>query len=282
MSDVINVGLYGGKGLFGGKETPLEASVIYCDKYETCSYYQNNQCLNVRAPFSSGCKFGSVSDIKGYTSRASKYGEFRSKWRNHEKYSKLNYPSSKLGLIGDLVVFPYPYLRIKKLENGSLAIENPSIGSSIAYIDFNQFTAEFINKLCVFRPQAMFGGTITDYQAKIVPLFLTHLKEVLPQRYEELKGLNANIDSRIDYVGRKALIKTINPSHVTYNSRSYPQFNEKWYWDGEILKYIEGYTKDFNVTKDYEIAEIKIKPSDKSIVTISSNEQVSEKTVFID
>ena len=28
----ISVTLYGGKGLFGGKETPLEAELIFCDR----------------------------------------------------------------------------------------------------------------------------------------------------------------------------------------------------------------------------------------------------------
>ena len=34
----INVDLYGGKGLFGGRETPLEAEEIFCDRFEQCTY----------------------------------------------------------------------------------------------------------------------------------------------------------------------------------------------------------------------------------------------------
>ena len=70
--EVINVGLYGGKSIFGGKETPLEASIISCDKHEKCSFYENGTCLKVRSFGSNGCKFGNVNTVRGYTSRAKK------------------------------------------------------------------------------------------------------------------------------------------------------------------------------------------------------------------
>jgi len=126
------------------------------------------------------------------------------------------------------------------------------------------------------------GGVITDYQNKIVPLFLAHLKEVMPDKYEELGKENQELIKEVNYVGRKALLKTIAPSDIFYESSSYPQFNEKWYWDGEFLTYSSGHVSSFNITKNYAIAEIKITPSDKSIITISSNEQVTNETVFID
>jgi hypothetical protein len=280
---IVNVNLYGGKSIFGGKETPLEASIVYCDRYETCSYFKNNQCLDVRAPFSSGCKYGKVRNITGYTSRAKKYYDFEREWKNHEKYSKLKYPPGKLGVIGDEVILPYPHIYIKENEYGSLTIEGPLLFSNkIAFIDINKFTAGFINKLCTFRPQAMMGGEITSYQRETVPLFLAHLKEVMPDKYAEVKSKYPGLVKGINYVGRRALLNTIKPSHVFYKSRQYPQFNEDWYWDGELLRYSNGYVHDFNVTKDYEAIEIKIKPSEKSVITISNNEQVTDGTVFID
>jgi len=281
--EIINVNLYGGKGIFGGRETQLEASIVYCDRHEMCSYFKNNQCLNVRAPFSSGCKYGKVSNITGYTSRDNKYYEFKKKWESHEKYNKLKYPPNKLGIIGDVIVLPYPHIYIKETENGNLVIEGPMLFSnSIAFVDKSKFTTEFINELCAFRPRAIMGGEITSYQRETVPLFLAHLKEVLPEKYAEIKSKSPEIANEINYVGRRALLKTINPSFVFYQSRQYPQFDEKWYWDGEILTYSSGYTQEFRVTKHYEVLEIKIKPSDKSIITISNNEQVTENTVFVD
>ncbi len=281
-NDVINVGLYGGKGIFGGREKPLEASVISCDKYKQCSFYQNNQCLAVRAPFGDGCKFGSTSTIRGYTSRAMKYGEFKRKWREHEHYNKLSHPPNKLGVIGDQVVFPYPYVRIKETEHGRIEIEDPGFGNSSSYIDQDKFTADLIYRICAFRPQAMMGGEIRNYQKKTVPLFLAHLEEVLPKKYESFIKAYPKFAKKIDYVGRKALLKTIKPSMVYKKSDSYPDINSEWYWDGEFLTYKGGYVSSFSVITDYEIEQIKLKPSDKTFVNITNNDQVDKNTIFID
>lgn len=126
------------------------------------------------------------------------------------------------------------------------------------------------------------GGTITDYQKKTVPLFLAHLKEILPEKYTEFVSKYKEYDKEVDYVGRKALLTTIKPSTVYYTSRDYPKFNEQWCWDGEYLSYEKGYVSSFSVTDDYEVEKIIIKPSDKSIIKVTNNDQVSDKTVFID
>lgn len=276
---VINVGLYGGKSIFTNQETPLRAEIIYCDKFNNCSYYKNCQCLNVTAPFSNRCKYGRISVIYGYTSRAKKYHEFKSKYKRHEQYDKLDHPPRKLGLIGDEVVFPYPHISIDK----ELNINNDSgFVNTIAFIPCERFSVDFIKKICSFRPRSLLGNEIRDYQMNIVPLFLAHLKELLPEKYTEVKEKYPDLIQEITYVGRTALLKTINPSYVHYRSHNYPQFNEEWYWDGEFLIFKNGYVKSFSVTKDYEIVEIKIKPSEKSTIRISNNDQVSDNTVFVD
>lgn len=279
--EIINVGLYGGKSIFGGRETPLEASIISCDKHNSCSYFQNDTCLAVRS-MSGGCKFGSVSDVKGFTSRAQKYHTFKSKWTSHEQYSKLKSPSRKLGLIDGVVVFPYPYINIKENEEGRIEVMRVSWSSSMSYIDYDKFTVDLIYKICTFKPQAMMGGEIVGYQREIVPEFITHLKEVMPDRYEEFIGKYEGFSDKIDHVGRKAYLTTVKPSVVYYKSSQYPKFNEEWVWDGEHLHYDSGYVSSVNITSDYEVVEFKIKPSSKSIVKISDNNQVNDDTVFLD
>ncbi|MCA1021548.1 hypothetical protein [Halobacillus litoralis] len=280
--DVINVYLYGGKGLFGGREKPLEASIISCDKYDKCSYYQSGQCLAIRSFGSSGCKFGSTRTEKGYTSRAKKYRKFKDWWESHEQYAKLKHPPTKLGLIDGVVVFPYPHVCIKKEDNGLILLKDPYLGSGTAFIEYDQFTTDLIYRLCTFKPQAMMGGEIKDYQKKTIPLFLAHFKEVLPERYQEFVSTHEEFNNEVDHTGRKAYLKTINPSPVYYKSKSYPQFDEEWYWDGEYLRYKSGHVKSFNITKNYEVEEIKIKPSNESEIKITDNNQVSIYTKFID
>lgn len=279
---VINVDLYGGKSIFGGREKPLEASVVSCDRSESCSYFNEGTCMGLRGFLSSRCKFGTERTIKGYTSRAKKYSSFKNEWKSHERYNQLKRPSDKLGLIGDIVVFPYPNIRLIETDTGEIELDNPSLGADLHYIEYDKFTPDLIYAICEFKPQAIMGGTISSYQREVVPLFLAHLKEVLPDRYAEFVSKYKEYDKEVNYVGRKALLTTLNPSTVYYRSKSYPEFNEEWHWDGEYLTYIDGYVKRFSVTEDYEIEEIVIKPSDKSVVKVSDNMQVSDKTVFID
>ncbi|MFC0903678.1 hypothetical protein ACFHWD_03115 [Clostridium sp. MT-14] len=278
---IINVGLYGGKSLFGGREKPLEASIIKCDKYDKCSYYKNNQCFNVRSFGSGYCKHGKIDNVQGYTSRAKKYYDFKNKWQNHESYGKLNYPSNKLGIIDNEVVLPYTYIEIIESKDGEFDIKVPYFSSSVSFIEYGKFDIKLIKRICDFQPQAMMGGQITDYQKKIVPLFLAHLREILPERFNEFKNKYPDYIQEINYIGRKALLKTIKPSTVYYKSRSYPEFNEEWYWDGEILIYKKGYIPKFNIIKGYDIVEIKIIPSDKAVITISDNNQVAKDTIFV-
>lgn len=281
--EVINVGLYGGKSIFGGKETPLEASIISCDKHKSCSFYKNGTCLKVRSFGSGGCKFGSVNTVRGYTSRAKKYSEFKRKWREHEQYSKLSYPPQKLGVIDDVVVFPYPFIRITKNENEKYVVgEFALFSNSNSYIELEKFNSDLIYRICSYRPQALMGGEITSYQKEKVPLFLSHLEEVMPDKYETFIKAYPQFSTRIDYVGRKALLKTIKPSFVHYKASTTSSLDSEWYWDGEFLSYKSGYVSSVSIIDDYEIETFKLKPSDKTVVKITSNDQVNKETVFID
>lgn len=279
---MISVNLYGGKGIFGGKEMPLEASQIFCDKYNSCSYYKNNQCLCVRSFGGRGCKFGREITERGYTSRSRNYHEFKRKWETHENYRKLSHPSQKLGLIDGIVILPYPHVYVEE-EGGLWKVGGPMLfASECSYIPLEEFTPDLIKRICDHRPQALMGGEIKSYQEETVPLFLSHLKEVLPEKYQEFVAAYPQAERKISFVGRTALLKTIAPSTVEYKSSSYPQFNEVWNWDGEKLIFEEGYVHGFSVTKDYSVGRLEIVPSDKSTITITSDDQVTKDTIFVD
>ncbi|MCM3131862.1 hypothetical protein M3629_03650 [Paenibacillus polysaccharolyticus] len=276
----INVGLYGGKSIFGGKETPLRASIVSCEMFNECSYYKAGTCLAVLSPSSGRCKFGKVSTVNGYTSRARKYSDFQSKWKSHESYGKLKDAPTKLGVINEDVVFPYSFITLK-VENETVTVDGPGFADKNQFIPKNMFNVELIHKLCIYRPQAFFGGTIQSYKDEVVPLFLSHLKEVMPELYAEFTERYPQF-KEIDYVGRKALLKTIAPSKVEFRSKRYPNLNETWDWDGTHLTYQSGYVSRFKVADDYEIVEITIEPKDNTKIIITNNEQVTERTVFLD
>lgn len=283
QKEIINVGLYGGKSIFGGRETKLEASVISCDKHHECFYFANNQCLRVRSLGRGSCKFGETETVVGFTSKAKKYHAFRSKWKNHEKYGLLEHPSTKLAVIEDFVVFPYPHIAVIQMENGDIKLDDPwKKSNSKRFIERELFTPSFIYELCTFQPQAMMGGEISSYRKEVIPLFLTHLEEVMPELYEEFTTAYPEFLGKIDHVGRKAYLKTINPSPILDRNKNYPNLDSDWYWDGEFLNYTGGYISSVKVTKDYEIENIVLRPTDKSVITIADNNQVNKGTVFVD
>lgn len=284
-NEVIHVGLYGGKSIFGGRESPLEASIISCGMKDQCSLYAQGQCAAIRSFGSNGCKHGQETVKKGYTSRAQKYHKFRSKWRNHEKYGALESNTKKLAIIGDEVFFSYSYIALKVDENWNVNIVGPSIGfgSDVAYIPEEKFTTELIKRICDYRPQAIMGGEITDYQKEQVPLFLGHLKEIIPNLYDEFVKEYPQYDKEIDYVGRKALLHSLEPCLVEEEHSRFT--NTIWEWDGKYLNYISGHTPETFIVPSgmkASVEYIKIKPEENSVIKISNNKQVTESTKLID
>lgn len=281
--EVINVGLYGGKGIFGGRETPLEASVISCGMKDKCSLYAQGQCAAIRS-FGGGCKHGQETVKRGYTSRAQKYHTFRSEWRNHEKYGALVPNTKKLAIMGDEIYFSYAHVTLKVNEDGVVRIDGPSagFGNKAAYIPIDKFTIDLIKRICDYRPQAIFGGAITSYQEEQVPLFLSHLKEVMPELYNKFLNENPKYNNAIDYVGRKAYLHSLKPCVVEDVSKRYPNLDNSWYWDGEHLEYKNGHISKVGIVSDYEIQNFKIKPSKNATVKITDNNQVTENTRFVD
>lgn len=282
--EVIHVGLYGGKGIFGGREKPLEASIISCDMKDQCSLYAQGQCAAIRSFGGGGCKHGKQTVERGYTSRAKKYSKFRDKWRNHEKYGALKPNTKKLAVIGDEIYFSYPHINLEVDEGRNVKLDGPSFGfgDKTTYIPKETFTPELIKRICDYRPQALMGGTIGSYREEVVPLFLSHLKEVMPGLYKEFITKHKGYVESINYVGRKAYIHSLEPCNVAYVSRNYPNLDNYWYWDGEQLIYKSGYISSISIVSDYEIETIKLKPSENATIKITNNDQVTNDTKFVD
>lgn len=274
----INVSLYGGKGLFGGRETPLEADIIYCDKHETCSFYKKGLCMRVRSFNGGSCKYGKTETVKGYTSRAMKYYAFKRKYKQDEKYNKLNRSNNiYIAKIDNEIVINLPHC---KIQNGLLEV--PYFSNELSFILLSDFDNVLIKKICDFKPQAMIGGEIKSYQEKYIPNFLMQLKLLDIDIYNNFINEYSQYDFEPNYVGKKAKLNTINEGIVRYMSSSYPQFNEYWNWDGEFLTYEKGYLNKPNICKEFEVVEFKIKPNENTVIEISDNEQVNENTEFID
>lgn len=270
--DKINVSLFGGKSLFGGRETPLEAHIIFCDKYENCSFYKNGKCLNQRSFFTPYCCFGKIKTVKGYTSKAMKYSSFKLKYINDEVYEKLKYPSNELiGIIEDKIVLKVPYLRID-YENGQYKFNNYGNGN-LNCIETKNFNIDILYKICTHKPQALMGGTISDYANKQIPELLQQLKKIMPNLYRDFIEQYPQYDLKPNYIGKYAYINSMVIGSQIKDSNS-----NVFIYDGEYL--ICDNWKSYFVPFSGNVSYMKIKVTDKMKYKVTNNNQCNENTVF--
>lgn len=277
----INVDLYGGKSIFGGKESPLKADEIYCDRSDKCSFYADGKCLRCRALFSPGCKFGKNCVTKGYTSRAAKYYDFKKKYTGDEQYAKLNYPSELAAVIGDYLYLNLKYTLVRKRTdkddswkkdiNGYL-ISEVGFCSGGAWIPLSEATSELLYAIFSYKPHAMMGGIITDYQAKVVPDVLMSLKKCAPQICGKFISEYPQYDLAPNYVGKYAYIKTMVDGSVLTDCHGNKFTLKDGKLIGESIK--RGFTP-FDGTVDcvVDVAESKT-------YKVDNNSQCNENTKF--
>lgn len=273
--DKINVNLYGGKSIFGGKETPLEAEITYCDKYKECSFYKQGKCYSA-GRWKQNCKFGRKCRERGYTSRAKKYYEFKRRWDNDECRNKLEEPNNIVGKIGDTFVLNTGYL----YENGSgkYYIDTHFSQAPLIYVSKEKFTNNLIKLICDAKPRTIFeSAEIKSYQGKIVPRFLYELKTEFKEIYDNfIKQYPEYENKRINFVGREAYINTLkNGSELVDCHKNI------WKIENDYLVCYEDNTR-LHLPFKGGPTEIRIKITEKMTYRIANNEQVTEKTKFAD
>lgn len=270
----ININLYGGKGIFGGRETPLEAEITYCDKCEQCSFYKNGTCFNA-GRWKANCKIGKKERVIGYTSRAKKYYEFKHKYTVDEVYHVLNEPNNRIGIVDDTVILN---LELIKIDENMNITENVTISKNeLVYIPLKDFTNEIIKRICDIRPRTLFNdGYIKRYYEEIVPRFLYELKTDFKDIYTRFINEYPEYDKEPDFVGRKAYIGTLNNGSEIVDCHS-----NKWIIENdEIVCYKWRTWLPFG---DKRIpTEIRIKITDEMTCEIKDNSQVNDNTKFAD
>lgn len=272
--DKINVDLYGGKSIFGGRETPLEAEITYCDKYKICSFYKQGKCFSA-GRWKTNCKFGNKRREIGYTSRAKKYYEFKNKWSSDESYNKLEEPENIIGQIGDIFVLNTGYLYEK--EEGGYYIDRHFGQAPLIYVSKKEFTNDLIKFICDAKPKTIFDRKeIEAYQEKIVPRFLYELKTEFKELYDSfIKEYPEYENKKINFVGRKAYINTLkNGSELVDCHKNVWKIENK-----EIVCYNWSTWLPFGKNKG---TETRIKITDEMTYQITDNEQVTENTKFAD
>lgn len=281
----ICVNLYGGKPLFGGREVPQEADILYCDSSDKCSLFKEGKCLNCRSPFGDRCNKGRVERAKGYTSRAAKYHSFRAKYMADETYNKLEYPSAYAAILGDELWLNLTYVYVHKPhkdEDGWRAnkwgyiIENSvgMIARNYLHLPLAEANIDFLHKIFSYAPSPVFGsGTIKDYPQKVVPNILADLKKIAPEIYGELIAKYPEHDVEPNYIGRWAYTKTLKNGVELTDCHG----NKGILKDGKI--YCESFSKGF-VPFNGVSATVIVDVSDTDTYKITDNSQWDENTLF--
>lgn len=279
----INVNLYGGKGLFGGRETPLEADIIYCDRTDQCTYYKENKCLRCRSFLSPTCKFGSSSVVKGYTSRARKYFSFKRQYTEDTLYNKLKYPNELAAIMGDTLFMNLKYTSVYKRTETTdkwhkdvegYIITDKGFGTCEVFIPLKEVTNTLLHAIFSFTPHTLMrDGIIREYQLAVVPDIIHTLKKIAPDIYHDFITAYPEYDTTPNYVGKYAYIKTmVDGSELEDNHGN--KFILK---DNKL--YCEEYRLSF-VPFKAGIARMEIDVTDKMTYKITNNNQCDENTKF--
>lgn len=271
MEKLINVNLYGD----GSREARRRAEYIYCDHADECSAYKEGKCFRVTTLFGLRCEFGRITHVDGGTKRSKMFCRVSDEAKSNEQYHKLSYPSDTyVTRIGDGVFLTPPYVRIE-LQGEKLVCSNPGFGSNRLFVPLDVMTPENIKRICEYRPHALMGGEITDYQQKIVPTFLYQLSRLCPEHFKAFTVTYPDFPIKPpDWIGRYAKLSTC--SHEAL----YKDANRNlFHFEGDDIV-CDCYHSAFLPFDSVE-AKIRITVTDSMEVKITNNNQVTDGTIFV-
>ena len=287
--DVINVTYYDLLNSFfkPGKSDRERVTVYTCTNCENCQAYKNKTCIMLNGLWGHRCQYGRKNVTEGYTRAARKCGQLIRDTR--DMYKDQCYALKEVKHIeqcGDYIFLNLPWLDCNDKYRSQISDENyeytktigPEIKEKVEFGDMvkvEDFTPEFIRKLIDFRPQAIFGGTITKYYEEQIPQFCYDLRKYFKELYEATLKLKPEIEelaNKITHVGKKAKLKTLNPGEVKVGS-NYAM------WDGEKL--VANSNVLTIISSDFDDAQVIIIPTDNTVVTIFDDNTVTDSTEFV-
>lgn len=252
--------------LMKGMSKKVALFELHCEDPKKCGLHANhNNCL-LQGAFN-GCKFGRKVKKEGPTKRARKYYDWIAKAREDNKgyFDSISTGSEYRGIskIHDHWYLPYSYMSDSCKDNGF------PIHSQWVHED--DMTAELLERICEAKPRYIFEyKTIAKYQDETVPRFLHDLKTHHPELLALLPKNQRDRVENISFIGREADI-------TTCAAGNYRMGTDIWEWDGSRLV---GGKMLFQPAKGK--IRIEIEPDKGQSVKITSNDQVTPETVFLD
>lgn len=284
--------------LYGGNKCAYEKDEIECSNCENCSLYKKGECILADRMFLGDnryCKYGKKYTTKGPGHRSSKFLQFGSDVRHSESYGKLKKSENLFSPIGDYYYFNlvYPRMFYNKVKNyfeifdpykspWSYAYDENKIKKDwerldeIVFIPKENLTKELLDTILQFKPNALMGGEIKDYQGKIIPQIIMEIKQNAPELLKYLPK------EEINYVGMMARLNTLKPNIEV--KLGYDGSKCLYKWDGEYLTTNELkslYSSFLDQKREFDIQEvnIKIKPTNELYVKVEDNNWVLPTTI---
>jgi len=242
-----------------------------CNKTEKCLHFNKGKCVceyqflgQVLCPNAKRIDISSPT-----TSRSVKYIDWKAEM--YKEYSTdVLCVNEKLCKVADYMYIPLLYL--KNYVNSLPYIENEY------FIPDKDFNIDTIQEIVTFKPQALMGGTIRNYQKKEVPKFIRQLKEEFNDLYEEwskkYKDTAKKYEISASNVGRRAYINTLKQG-----SKIYDRHDNEWIVDGENIICRQWKTwLPFGETSTI----VKIKITDDMIYKVKDDNTTDENTKYVD
>lgn len=275
---IVSVGIYNPKNSVfkSNRNDKATCEIIKCSSSENCSLLKKGQCTMSDSLGWVRCPYSRITKEEGFTPKAIKFHS----WINErvEKYSgipRLKSHSKVIAEVGNYIFLPYNHMDM--CDNVPFIKTGMALSKGQPFILKNEFTVDVINTLLSFNPKALFGGIIESYQKEVVPRFIEHLRDYYPDLFRETLLVNSRLKDYVkaDYIGRKAVLQTLNA-----NVGSYQDIHGKsWLWDGEWLTCKES-VSIFGLSN--KNSETKVKPEGKVEVKITDNNQVNSESIILD
>jgi len=250
-----------------------KAYFVWCSLESPCPLRAKGQCIQ-RRPFGPCCPYGSSYQREGPTKRSSQIGVWVARQRKEagDNPPTLQPPNNVVAVIGDYIWLPYAHMDFER-DTPTLKIQMFG-GRNI--IPVSDLTPAVVKMICEWRPQAIFGGEIKNYQAESVPQFVRHLREIMPDLYAATLTVYpklAEILAKTTDIGRKAILGTLAPNVGQFVDI----YGGHWTWDGTWLVSVDS-KMAFGLASKF--TEIRVKADLGCEVVVTDEAQVLPTTEF--
>lgn len=248
------------------KSDKAELHLCYCSA-DRCEALDKGECIHL-GMFRS-CIYGRRVKQDGYTRRSRKFSEWiEKKTKEYEDIPSLKECNMRIVECGDYIYFGHTHISWK-LNNKPYSHTREDM-----FMPKSELTIERLKGMIDMKPQALFGGEITEYQNKSVPTLLLDIKDKYPTMFKELINKYPEISDIVPNtnVGRKARINTLKAGAEFKDGKNI------FRWNGFYIESIK-YALIFAPFKNLKSCEFYA--SDDDYIIVESDEQVDENTVYL-